>query len=107
MTGSLIDGTIPSQLGGVKTTNASDISAMFLYLGTQYVSGTVPTQLGGMALYNVYADFENNYLTASLPTQLGQLSRAAESSDTLNINYESNKLCNDLPTEIAYLTKGG
>ena len=106
MTYSSIDGTIPSELGSLKTSDGSAIEKMYFYIADQYVSGTVPTQIGGMAMDAVTANFSSNFLTGPLPTQIGRLSNAAIYSGTLHGNFNHNYLCDDIPTEIAALTAG-
>jgi hypothetical protein len=86
MDGTVVDATIPTEIGTLKTLSSFSITSCGL-------KGTIPTEIGLLtSLDRLWLN--QNSLTGTIPTEIGNLSRTAY------LNFGGNLLTGSMPQEI-------
>jgi hypothetical protein len=86
MDGTVVDATIPTEIGTLKTLRSFSITFCGL-------KGTIPTEIGLMTSLDRMWLYQNS-LTGTIPTEIGNLSRM------VYLHFEGNLLMGSMPQEI-------
>ena len=90
-------GKLPTEIGYLSTMTNN------LNTRTNDITGEIPTEIGKLSMLSSYGLFMNdNSHTGAIPTELGSLSLLLSTSAYFRLQY--NKLCDDVPTEVAALS---
>ena len=90
----VMGGPLPTEMG--RLTNLSE-----LWYGNNAFSSSIPTELGALTTITENLQLDNNALTSAIPTELGKLTVESGASGGTSFYLYSNKLCDELPSELA------